>query len=470
MDDRLKDIRERLPKGALRVAERLRKADGRACLVGGSIRDLMLGAAVKDWDFATDLPPERVRSLFPHAVDVGIRFGTILVIETDGSYEVTTFRRDGAYSDARHPDTVAFTSSLEEDLARRDFTVNAMAYDLKDDRLVDPHAGRSDLSHRLIRAVGIPEERFREDALRLLRCIRIAGQLGFEIEEETFRALVRCSGLLGAIARERIREEFDRILAQDRPSLAIDRLFETGLLDEFMPELAACYGVSQNRYHAFDVFYHSLCAVDQAPAGNRTVRLGALLHDLGKIDTKHEEEDGGRVTFYNHQAYSARKAEAILRRLRYPNEERERVVHLIQQHMFHYERDWTDAAVRRFVRSVGPELLDDLFAMRAADTLGNGLRRHAVSAELKELQHRIAEIRKREEALSVRDLKLDGRELMRELGLQEGPVIGRLLEALLDEVLEDPARNERAALLARAAEIRPAIEATTPPRRERRIP
>ncbi len=470
MDDRLKDIRERLPAGARRVAERLLKEDGRACLVGGSLRDLMLGVEVKDWDFATDLLPERVRSLFPHAIDVGIRFGTVLVIERDGTYEVTTFRRDGVYSDARHPDSVAFTSSLEEDLGRRDFTINAMAYDMRDDRLVDPHSGRSDLTHRVVRCVGRPEERFREDALRMLRCIRIAGQLGFGIEEETYRALIRCAPLLDAIARERIRDEFNRILAADRPSSSIDRLFETGLLERFLPELAICYGVSQNRYHAFDIFYHSLHAVDQAPAGNRIVRLAALLHDLGKFDTRREEEEGDRVTFYNHQAYSARKAEAILRRLRYPNEERERVVHLIQQHMFHYERGWTDAAVRRFVRTVGPELLADLFATRAADTLGNGLKKSAVSAELNELRGRIEEIRRREEALSVRDLKIDGAGLMRELGLEEGPVIGRLLDALLDEVLEDPSRNDRAILLARAAEIRPAIEAATPPRRRRSNP
>jgi tRNA nucleotidyltransferase (CCA-adding enzyme) len=465
MDERLKDIRKRLPAGAHRVAERLLGAGGRACLVGGSIRDLLLGAAVKDWDFATDLPPERVRSLFPQAIEVGIRFGTVLVLETDGSYEVTTFRRDGIYSDARHPDSVVFTSSLEEDLGRRDFTVNAMAYDLKDDRLIDPHGGRIDLSQKTVRCVGRAEERFREDALRMLRCIRIAGQLGFGVDEETYRALIRSAALLDVIAKERIREEFNRILGQEHPSVALERLHETGLLDRFMPELSACYGVSQNRFHAFDVFYHSLYAVDQAPADNPVVRLAALFHDLGKVDTRSEED--GRVTFYNHQAHSARKAETILRRLRYPNEERERVVHLIRQHMFHYDREWTDAAVRRFLRGVGHEHLGDLFATRAADTLGNGLRRSAVSAELRELRSRIDEIRRREEAISVRDLLIDGRDLMRELGLPEGPVIGGILDALLDEVIEDPARNERAVLLARAAEIRPAIEAVTPPRRRR---
>jgi putative nucleotidyltransferase with HDIG domain len=459
-------IENAMPTGALRVVRRIRDAGGRICLVGGSLRDLALGLEIHDWDFATDLLPERVAGLFPRAIQVGIRFGTVLVVQPDGSYEVTTFRREGAYSDARHPDSVAFTISIEEDLARRDFTVNAMALDLGDGAWIDPHGGRQDLERRVIRCVGRADERFREDALRMLRCIRIAGQLGFTIEEGTYLAIPRCAGMLEAIARERIREEFDRILAQARPSVSLERLHETGLLDRFLPELSACYGVSQNRFHAFDVFYHSLLAVDQAPADNRVVRLSALLHDLGKVDARREEPDG-RVTFYNHQTWSARKADAILRRLRYPNEERKRVVHLVQQHMFHYNTEWTDSAVRRFVRTVGTENLDDLFEERRADTLGNGLRRSAASAELAELRKRIVEIIEKDTAFSVRDLDVDGEALKEILGIGEGPAIGRILDALLEEVLEDPARNERGWLLSRAGEILPGIEASLPPRRRR---
>ena len=300
----------------------------------------------------------------------------------------------------------------------------------------------------------------------MLRCVRIAGQLEFTIDEATYLALVRCAEMLDQIARERIREEFNLILAQPRPSISLERLFETGLMERFLPELAACYGVSQNPYHAFDVFYHSLCSVDHTPAGNRTVRLAALLHDLGKVDARREID--GRVTFYNHQIWSARKSEAILRRLRYPNEERERVVHLVQQHMFHYSSEWTDAAVRRFIRTVGVEHLEDLFATRKADTLGNGLRKSAVSAELIELRGRIAAVLEKKAALSVRDLKITGHDLMSALCLAEGILIGRILNALLEEVLEDPRRNEREALLRRAAEIRPEIEAALPPRRPRK--
>jgi tRNA nucleotidyltransferase (CCA-adding enzyme) len=462
-------IENAMPAGAMRLVRRIHDAGGRICLVGGSLRDQMLGIEIHDWDFATDMLPERVAELFPRAIQVGIRFGTVLVVQSDGSYEVTTFRREGTYSDARHPDSVAFTTSVEEDLGRRDFTVNAMALDLATGLLIDPHGGQRDLGERVIRCVGKAEDRFREDALRMLRCIRIAGQLGFAIEEETYGAIARCAEMLDAIARERIREEFDRILAQPRPSVSLDRMFETGLLERFLPELAICYGVSQNRFHAFDVFHHSLHAVDQASADNRIVRLSALLHDLGKVDARREEPDG-RVTFYNHQAWSARKADAIMRRLRYPNEDRIRVVHLIQQHMFHYNSEWTDSAVRRFVRTIGTENLDDLFEARRADTLGNGLRRTAASAELAELRTRITEIVEKDSAFSVRDLDIDGAVLMRELGIEEGPVIGRVLEALLEEVMEEPSHNERARLLARAAEILPEIAAQVPPRRKRREP
>jgi poly(A) polymerase/tRNA nucleotidyltransferase (CCA-adding enzyme) len=455
-------VLNRIPKGALAVAKRIEEAGGRACLVGGSIRDLLLGGAAKDWDLATDLNPERVRTLFPRSVEVGIRFGTVLVLEQDGSYEVTTFRKDGLYSDARHPDTVSFSKSLEEDLSRRDFTINALAFCLRDRRLIDPHSGREDLKNRLVRCVGRAEERFREDALRLLRCVRIAGQLGFAIEVETYAALVRSAEMLDHVAAERIRQEFDRILTQPRPSVSLERLHETGLLDRFLPELASCYGVHQNPFHAFDVFYHSLSSVDQAPSENRIVRLAALFHDLGKVYTRRVID--GRVTFYNHQLRSAQQADAILRRLRYPNEERERAVHLVRQHMFHYSSEWTDAAVRRFVRTVGRDHLDDLFATRHADSLGNGLRKSASSKELDELRRRIQLLLDKETALSVRDLAVNGNDLKQELGLAEGPAIGRVLDALLEEVLEDPQRNDHEVLMQRAREIAPGIVSATPPR------
>lgn len=455
-----------LPHGAARMVRRVRDAGGRICLVGGSIRDILLGIEVHDWDFTTDLLPERLLEIFPRAIEVGVRFGTVVVVERDGPYEVTTFRREGSYTDQRHPDRVAFTSSLEEDLARRDFTVNAIAFDFDSSSLVDPHGGLDDLGARMIRCVGRPEDRFREDALRMLRCIRIAGQLGFTIHDETYNAIIRCAEACDRIAMERIREEFDRIIVQDHPSVSLERLFETGLLERFFPELADCYGVSQNRFHAFDVFYHSLLSVDMAPSESRIVRMAAIMHDIGKKDTRQEGQDD-HVTFYNHQTYGARKADAVLRRLRYPNEERERIVHLVQHHMFHYDHEWSDGAVRRFIRTVGLENIEDLFETRRADTMGNGMRRSATSPEIEELRGRIADVVRQESALTVRALRVNGEDLMNGLDLHPGPVIGRILDALLEEVIEEPSRNDHGYLMRRAAEILPGILAGLPPRRER---
>ncbi len=466
MNERMESIEDKIPEGAHRLARRIEEAGGRVCLVGGSLRDLLIGGPAKDYDFATDLTPERIQSIFPRSVDVGARFGTIIVLDRGQAYEITTFRSDGLYSDARHPDHVVFTNSIEEDLCRRDFTINAIAFDLIARRLIDPHEGIADLERRIVRCVGRPDERFGEDALRLLRCIRIAGQLEFKIEENTYASLIRSAEGLAAVASERIRDELNRILEQLHPAVSFERLFETGLLDRFLPELSECYGVSQNRYHAYDVFYHSLAAVDHAPRDNRIVRLAALFHDLGKVDARREID--GRVTFYNHQAWSARKANAIMRRLRYPNEERQRVVHLIQQHMFHYGSEWTDSAIRRFMRTVGLDQLGDLFSTRSADSLGNGLRRSARSVELEELQDRIARMLEKETALSVRDLEIGGRDLMNELRIDQGPIIGLILDRLLEEVLDDPSRNVRSALLKRAAEIRPEMEHKALTRRKQR--
>ena len=270
------------PREVLHLAERLRAAGGQAWVVGGAVRDLLLGREVHDWDLATDLPPERTTSLFPRTMEVGARFGTITVLIREASYEITTFRRDGLYSDARRPDEVRYAEHLEDDLVRRDFTVNALAWDPIENRLADPTGGLDDLDARLLRAVGDPVERFTEDGLRLLRAVRFAAQLDFEIEAETYRALVLCAPRLERIAAERVRDELEKLLLAPRPSSALLLLQETGLLRRILPELSACYGVPQNRHHAYDVFHHTLAAVDAAPPDNRIVRLAALFHDTGK--------------------------------------------------------------------------------------------------------------------------------------------------------------------------------------------
>jgi len=438
------------PPEVRKVAERLRAAGGQAWVVGGAVRDLLLGRPVVDWDFATDLVPERTRGLFPRTFEVGARFGTVTVLGSAGSYQVTTFRLDAEYSDARRPDRVQFAGRVEDDLARRDFTINAMAWDPIGGALVDLAGGREDLRLRRIRAVGDPVERFTEDGLRLLRAVRFAAQLDFELEARTYAALLLCAPRIERISGERIREEMEKLLTAPRPSSALALLHETGLLRRILPELAACYGVPQNEHHAYDVFHHTLATVDAAPPENLVVRLAALFHDLGKPETRAERS--GTATFYAHQSAGRRIAERAFRRLRYSTEKRRRVTHLVQHHMFHYRPEWSDGAVRRFLRAIGPEHLDDLFALRAADTFGNG-RKRRLAPELLELRGRIAAEIERQAALTVRDLQIGGHDLMAELGLRPGPEIGRILRTLLEEVLEDPERNERERLLQRAREI-----------------
>jgi len=439
-----------VPPAVLRLATRLRQAGGEAWLVGGAVRDLLLARAVNDWDLTTDLLPERVSEIFPRTHEFGIRFGTVVVIEAGTPYEITTFRRDGVYTDARRPDEVQFTRSLDEDLIRRDFTINALAWDPLQDRLHDPTSGLDDLAAGRLRAVGDPEQRFQEDGLRLLRAVRFRAQLDFEIERDTYRALLLCAPRIERIALERVREELDKLLAAPRPASALDLLHETGLLRRVLPELAACAGVPQNPHHAFDVFYHSLAAVDMAPADDAVVRMSALLHDLGKPACREEKE--GTASFYAHQIVGERLAETILRRLRYPNEMRTRVRHLVRLHMFHYRPEWTDSAVRRFLREIGPENLEDLFSLRAADTLGNGLRRR-LAPELKELRGRIEAELARQSALSLRDLAVNGADVMELLAIGPGPRIGAVLHTLLQEVLDDPTLNERERLRERVREI-----------------
>ncbi len=442
----------RLPAGAESVIDGIRDAGGQAYLVGGAVRDALLGRAIRDWDFATDLPPTRLAELFRRTHLVGAQFGTVLVSFDDETYQVTTFRRDGVYVDSRHPESVEFTDSIEEDLTRRDFTINALAYDPRARRLVDPSGGRDDLQARRLRAVGDPETRFREDGLRLLRAVRLASQLEFEIDLATLRALVLCAPGISRISPERVREELTKLLELPRPSSGLLLLLETGLLRRVLPELDGCYGVTQNPHHAYDVFFHSLAAVDRSPADRPVVRLAALYHDIGKPVSRVVSEE--TATFYGHQFDGERLADALMRRLRYPTDERTRVAHLVRHHMFHYMPEWTDGAVRRFLRQIGPENLSDLVGMRAADTLGNGLRRR-LAPEVEELQRRCARVLEQENALSVRDLAVGGADLMRELDLAPGPIIGRLLHHLLELVLEEPELNTRDALLGEARKALP---------------
>ncbi len=447
------------PAQALAALERLRAGGHQAYLVGGALRDVLLGRPGAELlDVATDRRPEEVMRLFPRIEPIGIAHGTVLVLLDGTGIECTTFRREGAYADARHPDDVEFTTDLRADLARRDFTVNALAYDPLSGVLVDQHGGLSDLARRRLRAVGEPLARFREDALRPVRAARFVATLEFELEPATRAALGGVVDRARLVAPERVRVELEKLMAARRPSVGLELLREAGLLELWMPELARCQAVPQNRWHAYDVYTHSLETCDHAPPEKAAVRWAALLHDIGKPDTRVERRGDG--TFYGHERVGAELAGCLLQRLRFAGALRAEVVHLVREHMFDYRAQWSDAAVRRWVRRVGEEAIADLFDLRIADLLGNGLKT-GFPASLEALRRRIGQVLADSRALRVGDLAVDGRDVMNSLGIGPGPAVGEALEALLEEVLEQPGCNTRERLLARLAGLR-AARAGTP--------
>jgi poly(A) polymerase/tRNA nucleotidyltransferase (CCA-adding enzyme) len=418
-----------------------------AALVGGSVRDVVSGATPQDWDVATAAPPERVAELFPGSTWTN-RFGTVTVRDPDGGeVQVTTFRFEGPYLDHRRPANVSWGRSLDEDLARRDFTVNAIAWRPTDlgrgeGVLVDPHAGIEDLQRGVLRAVGDPMARFGEDALRMVRAARFAARLGLRIDDATAGAIRSHAGAAAALSGERVRDELLRMLESPdpgRPPSAAIRLLEAlGLLEVLLPELAALRGVPQAKALAGDALDHSLRTADALPANRPLLRLAGLLHDLGKATTL---ADGH---FIGHEVAGAELAETVTWRLRLSRAEIGWIVRLVRQHMFAYTPDWTDAAVRRFIRRVGADLLDDLFALRAADNAASGVAPPA--AGLAELRARIQRVMA-SGALNQGQLAVDGGDLTRELGIAPGPVVGELLRRLLEAVLDDPSLNERTPLL-----------------------
>jgi len=417
-----------------------------AFVVGGSLRDALLGRTAADWDLATDARPDRVVELLPGAVYEN-RFGTVAVRRDDEVYEITTFRTDHDYADFRRPHRVEFGDSIELDLARRDFTVNALAWGrtaaaaaagVRPD-LVDPFGGRDDVTSGTLRAVGEATRRFEEDALRMVRAVRLAATLGFGIEPATLEAIAARAELVGHLSGERVAAELGKLLAAPAPSVGFRFMETTGLLVHLFPELAAQRGVAQNKIPGDDLWSHTLRTVNAAAVDRPIVRLAALLHDLGKPSTA---ADGH---FYGHETVGAEMAGALLARLRSPRVVAERVVHLVRNHMFVYESGWSDAAVRRFIGKVGQPALDELLDLRAADNVGSGLPAH--HGGLAELRTRIDEQLAAEVALQRADLEIDGADLIAELGLEPGPIIGRLLDDLLERVIADPELNDRPTLL-----------------------
>jgi poly(A) polymerase/tRNA nucleotidyltransferase (CCA-adding enzyme) len=484
-----------VPQPVLETLDTLAKAGFEAFIVGGCVRDLLLAREPKDWDITTNALPDEVLALFPDSFYEN-EFGTVGVkVErfsakpraskrVEGSLqpehaqekedvdiiEVTTYRKESTYSDKRRPDTVSFVSTLEEDLARRDFTMNAMAAGTATDNrqpitdnteltIIDPFDGRKDIAAKIIRAVGDADARFGEDALRMMRAIRLFSELTddrrpttddngktWTIEEKTFEAIKKHAPSTAHVSWERIRDEFSRIILSDHPADGVDLLEKTGLLKVIIPELEEGVGVGQNLHHIYTVWEHNLRALATCPSKKLSVRLAALLHDVGKPRTKHGE--GLHSTFYNHDHVGARMVRPLLQRMRYSTEIIEKTTLLVDNHLFYYNvGEVSEASVRRLIRRVGLENMHDLMDVRIADRLGSGVPK-AKPYKLRHLEYMIDKVSK--DPVSVKMLGIHGNDLIDVLGMQPGPKIGAILDVLLAEVIEDPTRNGKESLLARA--------------------
>jgi putative nucleotidyltransferase with HDIG domain len=514
-----------LPFEVLYILHCFAKQNKEAYLVGGAVRDLLLNQAdrpVKDFDFATNAHPEEIQQLFDNAfyenkfgtvslnhddllqllkkyqlpaadlsttkkeptstkvriidlknaskIHVSLRENKQNVDQTENeqnlvpAFEMTTYRSDGLYNDHRRPETVDFGHSLEEDLKRRDFTVNAMAISLdpayleevfansilqtdylineENFTLIDLHHGQEDLQLRVLRTVGEADERFKEDALRMLRAIRLAVQLNMDIETNTYFAIKFNKDLLRFVSMERVRDEFLGILKSQNPAKGIEMLDESGLLEQIIPELYQGRGMQQRGHHISDVWTHSIDALRHCPSTDPVVRLATLLHDIGKPST-YQEDEHSQITFYNHDVLGARTASYVAKRLRMSKKDIQRIFTLVRYHMFYYQPHHTDAAIRRFMRKVGLENIDDILDLREGDRLGSGAKK--TSWRLEEMKQRVIE--QLNQPAGLDDLAINGNDLMQELGIKPGPQLGQILHHLLEIVLEDPTRNTRENLL-----------------------
>lgn len=453
----------KIPEELVKIGGIFRKNGFKAYLVGGAVRDMILGKKGHDYDLATNATPKQVMGIFKKVIPTGIAHGTVTIHSFGMQIETTTFRTEADYTDGRHPDSIKFATTIEEDLSRRDFTMNAIAADLESGELTDPFDGQKDIRNKIIRTVGEPQERFAEDGLRPVRAVRFSGQLGFSIEEKTLAALSEPEVLkkTASISVERFRDEFCKMLLCERPSDSLKLLEKTGILNIFIPEFAVCRNCSQKDsrgFHEFDVADHILYACDGAQKGNLEVKLAAFYHDIGKPECRTTEIVDGeeRVHFHGHETKSAQKALASMTALKFPNETIKNVVHLVQEHMFYYEHSWSDAAVRRFIIRVKPENIENLFALRLADIYGmhrTPLKEGSPAWNiLLEFRKRIESVLEKKSALGIKDLAVNGRDLMQE-GIPSGKAMGMILNELFETVTESPAMNEKEKLLALAKNI-----------------
>ncbi len=449
-----------IPKEVTRITNTLEDAGFEAYLVGGCVRDLLLGRAPNDWDVTTNAKPDDIISAFGEDETfyentfgtVGVRIGENDAGDIDGIIEVTPYRTEGQYTDARRPDTVTFSNSLSEDLQRRDFTINALAFRMKTDELVDEYNGQKDLKNKVLKAVGDPNERFSEDALRMIRAIRFAAQLDFAIDGETMTAIATNSALLAKVSHERIRDEFNKIVLSPNPAMALGMAEQLSLLQYIIPELREGIGCEQGKKaHAYHVFEHNLRAMQHAADKSLTLeeRLGALFHDVGKPHSRRKK--GSSYTFYGHEVVGARMVKEIMNRLKYPKNTIEQVAKLVRWHMFFSDPDVvTLSAVRRMINNVGKDNIQNLLRVRMCDRIGSG-RPKEQPFRFRKYQAMVDEALR--DPISVGMLKIDGGYIMKEFHVQPGPRIGWVLHALLEDVLDDVAHNTEEYLKGRVAEL-----------------
>ncbi|MDD5145458.1 MAG: HD domain-containing protein [Candidatus Pacebacteria bacterium] len=444
-----------IPKEVKFIIEKLEKAGFEAYIVGGCVRDFLRGVEPEDWDVATSAKPEEIQKVFPKSFYENKFLTVTAQIESKNpklkEIEITTFRSEAKYTDKRHPDEIKFAKTLEEDLKRRDFTVNALAIKLQITNhklqtaggydLIDLFDGQKDLKNKIIRAVGEPKDRFSEDALRMMRAVRFSATLGFKIEEKTEKAIEENAAGLKFISQERIREEFLKIIMSKNAAEGIDLLRKLGLLKYIIPELLEGYGVGQNKHHIYECYEHSLRSLAFAAKEkfNIYVRVASLLHDIGKPRAKRGE--GKDSTFYNHEIIGARMASQILSRLKFPKKDAEKITRLVRYHLFYYNVDEvSDSSVRRLVREAGPENMEELLQVRMADRIGSGVPK-AEPYKLRHLKYVIDKVA--QDPISAKMLKASGNDVMSILKIEPGPKVGQILDVLLGEVLEDPKKNKK---------------------------
>ena len=448
-----------LPKEVSEILEKFQKAGYEIYIVGGAVRDLLMNRPVHDWDFTTKAKPEEILKMLPDGF-YNNKFGTVgITVRSNGVFEITTMRREGAYQDFRHPIEVSWTDKIEEDLARRDFTINAMALVVttgsdpdQGPTLHDPFEGQADLKNKIIRAVGNPKKRFQEDALRLMRAIRIATELDFEIEEKTFLAIAENANLIEKVASERIRDELFKLLSSENHYIGILKLREAGILQIILPELEVCFGLQQEgpkHDREYDIGEHSLLTLKATPSSDPLVRFAALLHDIGKPDTVKTQTDGN-VTFYGHDIVGGRIVLKIAKRFSLSKVQTDKLFRLVRWHMFTVSEHQTDSAIRRFIKNIGVENIEEMMALRIGDRLGGGTRRET-SWRMEKFQERIKQVLTK--PFSISDLKINGQDVMKTLKIKPGPKVGETLNKLFQEVQKDSSKNTREYLLKRIEQL-----------------